>query len=282
MSLIALQNVTKVYRLGDPPALDGVSLEIGPGELVALLGPSGAGKSTLVRCINGLVRPDSGSVKVDGREVTALEGAELRALRRRVAMIFQEFHLIDRLDVLTNVLSGRLGRYPFWRAALRRWAAPDVAAARRMLARVGLSGLERSLARELSGGQRQRVAIARAMMQEPAVLLGDEPVSSLDPVTARSVLQLLAELTAEQGLTTVLSLHDVALAKEFCPRAIGIRGGRVVYDGPMDGVTDEVLTAIYQRGPEESRGRAPAPEHTSTAVALAKGCGRQPVAQPGE
>lgn len=243
--MIVLENVTKRYRPDQTPALNGASLTVAPGEIVALLGPSGAGKSTLLRCINGLVRPETGRVAVSGQEVTRLQVQALQGVRRQVGMVFQEFHLIDRLTVLSNVLTGQLGRYPFWRAQLGLWTKSDTADARQMLERVGLAGFERNLARDLSGGQRQRVAIARAMMQEPAVLLGDEPVSSLDPVTARSILQLIAELSREAGLTTVLSLHDVTLAREFCHRAVGVSGGRIVYDGAMAGVTDSVVGAIY-------------------------------------
>jgi len=243
--MLHVKGVTKTYQSGDKPALAGASLTVGAGEMVALLGPSGAGKSTLIRSINGLVQPEDGRVEVGGAVVTGAYGAGLRATRRHVAVIFQEFHLIDQLSVLTNVISGRFGRYPFWRAALGLWPAADVAEARRLLERVGLEGKALSLARELSGGQRQRVAIARAMMQEPRILLGDEPVASLDPVTGAAILQLLSDLTRERGLTTVLSLHDVALARQFCRRAVGIRSGRIVYDGPMEGVTDQVMTEIY-------------------------------------
>jgi len=243
--VLQYQGVTKRYAPDQPPALDGASLQVEPGEMVALLGPSGAGKSTLIRCANGLVRPESGVVRVGGQSVGGMSGADLRAVRRKVAVIFQEFHLIDRFSVLKNVLAGRLGAYPFWRAAAGLWSAADVAAARELLVRVGLEGHERKLARELSGGQRQRVAIARAMMQAPEVLLGDEPVASLDPVTGRSILRLIADLTAERRLTTVLSLHDVTLAREFCPRAVGVSAGRIVYDGPMADVTPNLLEMIY-------------------------------------
>jgi phosphonate transport system ATP-binding protein len=243
--VLDVADLTLRYRPDHAPALDGASLTAAPGEMIALLGPSGAGKSSLLRCISALIRPDAGTVAVGGQEVTCLAGAGLQSVRRQVALIFQDFQLIDRLSVQSNALTGRLGRYPFWRAALGLWRPADVADARQMLARVGLAGKEQVLARELSGGQRQRVAIARAMMQQPAILLGDEPVSSLDPVTARSILQLTADLTAEQGLTTILSLHDLALAREFCPRAVGVRAGRIVYDGPMEEVNADALTHIY-------------------------------------
>ncbi|MDF2628267.1 MAG: phnC [Symbiobacteriaceae bacterium] len=246
--MLAYKDVTKTYTPGQPPALLGATLRVAPGEMVALLGPSGAGKSTLIRCANGLVRPEAGAVTVAGQPVITLGSAELRAVRRKVAVIFQEFHLIDRFSVLKNVLTGRLGQVSFWRAALGLWSAADVAMARELLARVGLEGQERKLARELSGGQRQRVAIARAMMQAPEILLGDEPVASLDPVTGRSILRLIADLTVERRLTTVLSLHDVTLAREFCLRAVGVSGGRIVYDGPMADVTPDVMNAIYGSG----------------------------------
>lgn len=243
--MLRLEEVTKVYRPGDPPALDGISLTVRPGEMVALLGPSGAGKSTLIRCVNGLVRSDSGRIYVGGQEVSGAVGPALKAVRQEVGLIFQEYHLIDRLTVLVNVLSGSFSRYPFWRNALGLWSETDRAEARRLLHRVGLGTLAAALARELSGGQRQRVAVARALMQKPRLLLGDEPVASLDPVAARSIMQLVAHLTAEQGLTTMLSLHDVALAREFCPRAVAISRGRLLYDGPMQGVHGEVLAQIY-------------------------------------
>jgi phosphonate transport system ATP-binding protein len=246
--MITLTNVTKTYRPDKQPALHNASLTIAKGELVALLGPSGAGKSTLLRSINGLVRPESGTINVAGQTINDLSGRDLQTIRRQIAMIFQEFHLIDRFTVHRNVVTGRLGSYSFWRAALGLWRAPDLADARDWLSRVGLQGYEKHLARELSGGQRQRVAIARAMMQRPAVLLGDEPVSSLDPVTAESIMSLLADLTREAGLTTVLSLHDLTLARKFCPRAVGVSGGRIVYDGPMGGLTAEIISQIYAGG----------------------------------
>lgn len=273
--MLRLESVTKVYKKGERPALGNVSLSVERGEIVALIGPSGAGKSTLLRTINGLVRPDSGRVMVEGQDVARLTGGALQSVRRRSAMIFQEFHLIDRLPVLINVLSGGFGRYSFWRAALRLWPAQEVRLARQLLERVGLQGFERNLARELSGGQRQRVAIARAMMQRPAILMGDEPVSSLDPVTARSVLTLLTELAREEGLTLILSLHDLALAREFCPRAVGVSGGRIVYDGPMSALTDEQVARVYGgevRRPAEGEASG---DRDSLTVALEKGCGRQ-------
>ncbi len=255
--MIELAGVSKVYRAGEAPALDGVSLRVGAGQAVALLGPSGAGKSTLLRCLNGLVRPDAGAVRVAGRPVHALPDPDLRALRRQVGVVFQEFSLIDRMTVLRNVMVGCCGRYPFWRAALGVFPADDVARAERILERVGLRGLGEQPARELSGGQRQRVAIARALVQEPRLILGDEPVSSLDPVTARSILGLLTELAREEGITLLLSLHDVELARAFCVRAVGLAGGRVVFDGAVDQLTPAVLDRIYGDGARAVPGSLP-------------------------
>lgn len=246
--MLELVEVTKRYKADGPPALDRISLTVRAGEFVVLLGPSGAGKSTLLRTINGLVRPDSGHVRVGGVEVTGLQGAQLQGFRRQIGMIFQEFNLVDRMSVFANVMSGRFAAYPFWRNLLGLWGRSDQEEARRMLARVGLFGYERNLARELSGAQRQRVAVARAMMQQPRILLGDEPVASLDPVTARSILDLIAALAREQGLTTILSLHDVELARSYATRAIGVNGGRFCFDGPVSALTEDRLKEIYQPG----------------------------------
>jgi len=243
--MINIVELSKRYRPNDPPALDRVSLEVKPGEIVALLGPSGAGKSTLIRIINGLVRPDSGSVAVQDQSLSQLSPSQLQVLRRKIAMIFQEFNLIERYTVTDNVMSGSFGRYPFWRNLLGLWSVTDVIAAKSLIARVGLTGQEDSLARDLSGGQRQRVAIARAMMQKPLIVLGDEPVSSLDQVTARSIMKLLVDLTTEHGVTTIVSLHDVNIAREFCHRAIGMSHGRILYDGPIADVTETLLSQIY-------------------------------------
>lgn len=255
--MIELTGVTKRYRPGEPPALSDVSLRVAPGEVVALLGRSGAGKSTLIRCINGLVRPDSGQVVVGGAAVTAARGADLRQVRRRIGVIFQEYHLIERYSVQTNALSGAFGRYAFWQNMLGLWSPADRQRADDLIDRVGLKEFAQASVRDLSGGQRQRVAVARAMMQQPSVLLGDEPVSSLDPVTALGILQLIAGLAAEANLTVLLSLHDMALARQFCQRAVGLSGGRVVFDGPMSALTAEGLAEIYA-GPAAAAATAPA------------------------
>ncbi len=242
--MLTLDRLTKRYRR-DALALDGVSLEVPAGQIVALIGPSGAGKSTLIRCINRLVEPTSGRVVLDGLDLTALGRGPLRLARRRIGMIFQEFALVERLTVMENVLSGRLGYVGFWRSWLRRFPAADVARAFELLARVGLEGFVDQRADALSGGQRQRVGIARALMQAPALLLVDEPTASLDPKTSRQIMRLLSELCAERNLAAIINIHDVLLAQRFVQRVIGLRAGRVVYDGPPDGLTPDVLTSIY-------------------------------------
>jgi phosphonate transport system ATP-binding protein len=242
--VLEVGKLEKTYPTGDH-ALRGVSLTIDGHDAVFVIGPSGAGKSTLLRCINRLVEPDGGSVRLDGREITALAGADLRAARRDMAMIFQEFNLVERLSVMENVLSGRLGYVTMWKAWRRRFPAADVQAAFRTLARVGLDGFENKRADELSGGQRQRVGIARALVQRPKILLVDEPTSSLDPRTSEAVMRLIVELAAEDGIPALVNIHDVPLARAFARRIIGLNAGSVVYDGPVDGLTEATLERIY-------------------------------------
>jgi phosphonate transport system ATP-binding protein len=212
---------------------------------MALIGPSGAGKSTLIRCVNRLVEPTGGRVFLDGGEVTGLGAGALRRVRRRMGMIFQEFALVERLTVMENVLSGRLGYVGFWQSWLRRFPASAVAAAFHMLERVGLTEYVDKRADELSGGQRQRVGIARALVQEPQILLVDEPTASLDPKTSRQIMRLICELCEERQLAAIINIHDVALAQVFTQRVVGLRQGLTVYDGPPQGLTPEVLTTIY-------------------------------------
>jgi phosphonate transport system ATP-binding protein len=234
----------KTYPGGDH-ALRAVSFTVEGSDPVFVVGPSGAGKSTLLRCINRLVEPDRGSVRLDGEEITALEGAALRAARRRMGMIFQEFNLVERLTVMENVLSGRLGYVTLWQAWRRRFPPEDVEAAFATLARVGLEGFEGKRADELSGGQRQRVGIARALVQRPKILLVDEPTSSLDPRTSESVLRLIVDLAAEDRIPALVNIHDVPLARAFARRILGLREGAIVYDGPVEGLTPEALARIY-------------------------------------
>lgn len=225
--------------------LHGIDLDLGAEGMVAIIGPSGTGKSTLLRCVNGLVRPTAGSIRLDGEELVGLRGRALRAARRRIGMVFQEYNLVERLSVMENVLSGRLGHVPLWRAWLRRYPEEDVARAFQLLDAVGLPDKATSRADALSGGQRQRVGIARALMQRPAVLLADEPTSSLDPRTAVEVMELMARLAAEAGVPVVVNIHNVDLARRFAGRVVGMSGGRVVFDGPPDALEDRHLTEIY-------------------------------------
>ena len=242
--MLRIEGLTKTYRTGDV-ALRGVDLSVGAGEIIGLIGPSGAGKSTLIRCVNRLVEPSGGRVFLGDTEVTALGRRELRRVRRRIGMIFQEFALVERLTVMENVLSGRLGYVGFWASWFRRFPSGDIDNAFAVLDRVGLHDQVDKRADALSGGQRQRVGIARALIQGPELLLVDEPTASLDPKTSRQVMRLLIEVCTERRLATIVNIHDVGLAQMFLPRVVGLRAGGVVFDGPAAGLTAGVLTRIY-------------------------------------
>jgi phosphonate transport system ATP-binding protein len=242
--VLEVTGLRKTYPRGDH-ALRGVSFTLPGPDGAFVIGPSGAGKSTLLRCINRLVEPDAGSVRLDGQEITGLSAAELRVARRGMGMIFQEFNLVERLTVMENVLSGRLGTVTTWQAWRRRFPPADQEAAFRTLARVGLDGFENKRADELSGGQRQRVGIARALVQRPKILLVDEPTSSLDPRTSEAVMRLIVELAAEDGIPALVNIHDVPLARVFARRIIGLRAGEIVYDGPVAELTAARLEQIY-------------------------------------
>jgi phosphonate transport system ATP-binding protein len=242
--VLRIVDLTKRYPRGDQ-ALSGVSFGVAAGEVVGLIGPSGAGKSTLIRCVNRLVEPTSGQVFLGDLELTRLSRGRLREARRRIGMIFQEFALVERLTVMENVLSGRLGYVSFWRSFLRRFPQADVEKAFQLLERVGLTEHVDKRADALSGGQRQRVGIARALEQDPELLLVDEPTASLDPKTSRQIMRLIAEICAERRLATVINIHDVALAQQFVGRIIGLRAGKIVYDGPPTGLSQDTLVAIY-------------------------------------
>jgi phosphonate transport system ATP-binding protein len=235
-----------VVRYADgPEVLQGISFTLAPQEIVGLIGASGAGKSTLLRAVQRLVEPTSGSVRLGGTELTSLGPAKLRDARRRMGMIFQEHALVDRLSVMENVLCGALGRTRFWHALRRRFDPTDVAHAFQLLERMGLSGFEDRRCDELSGGQRQRVGIARALIQNPELLLVDEPTASLDPAASVRIMTLISEVCAESGLAAVINLHDVPLARRFCPRILALHEGRIAFDGPPGELTDAVLTEIY-------------------------------------
>jgi len=242
--MLRIAGLQKRYRTGDW-ALKGVDLSLPEGQVMALIGPSGAGKSTLIRCVNRLVEPTGGSIRLGELELTALSARELRRARRRMGMIFQEYALVERLTVMENVLSGRLGYVGFWRSWFRRFPAADIEQAFRLLERVGLTEFADKRADALSGGQRQRVGIARALIQDPDLLLIDEPTASLDPKTSRQIMRLIVELCTERRLAAIINIHDVALAQGFAQRIVGLRQGVVVFDGPPAQLDAEVLTRIY-------------------------------------
>jgi phosphonate transport system ATP-binding protein len=242
--MLTVENLSKTYRTGDR-ALSEVSFAVPKGQVVGLIGPSGAGKSTLIRCVNRLVEPTSGSIRLNETEITRLSTRDLRRIRRRIGMIFQEYALVERLTVMENVLSGRLGYVPFWRSFTRRFPPADIANAYALLDRVGLMDQSDKRADALSGGQRQRVGIARALAQDPELLLIDEPTASLDPKTSRQIMRLIVEICSERGLPAIINIHDVVLAQQFTQRIVGLRAGRVVFDGPPTRLTEAVLTAIY-------------------------------------
>ena len=242
--MLKLENLTKRYNTGDL-ALQGIDLSIPNGQVLALIGPSGAGKSTLIRCINRLVEPTNGSAILNDVNLTKLSSRALRKSRRKMGMIFQEYALVERLTVMENVLSGRLGYVGFWKSFLRRFPKKDVNEAFRLLDRVGLLEMADKRADELSGGQRQRVGICRALIQDPDLLLVDEPTASLDPKTSRQIMRLINELCEERGLTAIINIHDVLLAQMFSQRIVGLALGNIVYDGSPEGLTPEVLTKIY-------------------------------------
>ena len=242
--MLQLQNLGKSYKTGDD-ALKGVNLEIPDGQIVGLIGPSGAGKSTLIRCVNRLVEPTTGKVILNDVDITTLSSGGLRKERRKMGMIFQEYALVDRLTIMENVLSGRLGYVGFWKSFLRKYPQSDVDEAFRLLERVGLDHMVDKRADELSGGQKQRVGIARALIQDPEVLLIDEPTASLDPKTSRQIMRLISELCKERNLSTIVNIHDVALAQMYVERIVGLQMGEIVFDGPPDGLTPDVLTKIY-------------------------------------
>lgn len=242
--MLKLKKLVKTYATGDQ-ALKGIDLEVPAGQVLALIGPSGAGKSTMIRCINRLVEPSGGEVWIDDLEITRLSSAKLRRARRQMGMIFQEYALVERLTVMENVLSGRLGYVGFWRSLARRFPQKDVDEAFRLLDRVGLVHMADKRADELSGGQRQRVGICRALIQDPKLLLVDEPTASLDPKTSRQIMRLICELCAERGLSAIINIHDVALAQMFVSRIVGLRFGEIAFDGTPKALTPEVLTQIY-------------------------------------
>ena len=257
--ILSLKDLVKVYPSGTR-ALDGITLDIQPGEFLVLIGLSGSGKSTLLRCINRLIEPSSGTVVFEGADVTAARGAELRRMRRRIGMIFQQFNLVRRTSVFSNVLSGRLGYRSTWRTIASRPSGGDVSAVFENLGRVGIVDKAFARADALSGGQQQRVGIARALMQRPEVMLADEPVASLDPATSHSVMKYLEEINKKDGITVICSLHFLSLARRYGTRVVALKGGRVAFDGKPAEIDERRFKEIYgedaievEIGPERSQ-----------------------------
>jgi phosphonate transport system ATP-binding protein len=243
MSDISIQAVTKRFPNGFE-ALKGVNAEIKPGSFTVILGPSGAGKSTLLRLMNGLETPTNGSLRIGGEVVN---GKQLRRIRSKVAMVFQQFNLVDRLSVVTNVLTGRLAHRSWLGSVFYLFRHEDMGIAQEALSRVALTDKAWNRADKLSGGQQQRVGIARALAQRPKVILADEPVASLDPVSSEEIMTLLRDICDRDGITVVVNLHQVELARRFADRIIGMNSGRIVFDGSPEQMTQTVLRTIYQR-----------------------------------
>ena len=241
---IQIRGLVKEYKRG-VPVLKGIDLTIAGVGITAIIGPSGTGKSTLIRCINRLVEPTAGEILFQGMDLAKLKGAELRAARRRIGMVFQEYNLVERLTVMENVLTGRLGYMSAFKAWLRKFTPEDIDEAFNLLDAVGLTSFANQRADALSGGQRQRVGIARAVMQQPEILLADEPTSSLDPKTSVEIMELMANLAGKRNIPVIVNIHNVDLAKRFCQRMIGMTEGRVVFDGSPSQLTDTNLKAIY-------------------------------------
>ena len=249
-AVASVRDVSKTF--GARKALNGVSVEVGAGEMVALIGPSGSGKSTLLRSITGLqsIDPGKGVIEVFGQTVqkNGRVTGHVRAARQKLGMIFQQFNLVGRLSLFSNVMLGALGRIPGWKGALGLWPSADKSKAMEALHRVGVSDYAAQRANTLSGGQQQRGAIARALVQGAQAILADEPVASLDPVSARKVMELLVELNQRDGLGVIVTLHQVDYAIRYCDRVIALKAGQVVYDGPATGLDTKQLIDIY--GPE--------------------------------
>ncbi|HET91453.1 MAG TPA: phosphonate ABC transporter ATP-binding protein [Chloroflexi bacterium] len=245
--MFQIKNLTKIYDDGTV-ALRDVSFEVADGEFLVIIGLSGSGKSTLLRCINRLIDPTGGQIIWDGVDISAAEPAQLRQIRRQIGMIFQHFNLVKRSNVLTNVLSGRLGYVNPWSSLLHRFPAEDREMAMAALKRVGIADQAHKRVDELSGGQQQRVGIARALMQQPRMILADEPVASLDPVLAHSILEHLERLNQEEKITVLCSLHYLDLVQRYATRVIGLRDGQIVYRGSREEIramTDREFKDIY-------------------------------------
>jgi phosphonate transport system ATP-binding protein len=241
-------------RFGAKAAVDNASFAVQPGAFVGVIGRSGAGKSTMLRMINRLAEPTSGRISYDGVDVTALRGRDLRQWRARSAMIFQQFNLVGRLDVLTNVLMGRLSGMPQWRSLTQMWPEEDRALAMSALEQFDMASLAAQRADQLSGGQQQRVAIARALVQQPDIILADEPIASLDPRNTRIVMDALLRINKHFGITVMCNLHSLDLARTYCDRLIGMSAGRIVFDGAPAALTEHIARELYDLEADEVMG----------------------------
>jgi phosphonate transport system ATP-binding protein len=243
--LLSIIGLYKEYRPGEP-VLKNINLEIEASGVTAIIGPSGTGKSTLIRCINRLIDPTAGQIKFRGEDLAQLKGKSLREARCHIGMVFQEYNLVERLTVMENVLCGKLGRLPIWRPLFRKFSEQDISRAFDLIDSVGLSQEFASRrADALSGGQRQRVGIARALMQEPGLILADEPTSSLDPKTSVEIMELLDQVSREREVPVIVNIHNVDLARRFASRIIGMSAGQVIFDGPPEALQDKHLNEIY-------------------------------------
>ena len=242
--MLEISNLVKRYGKDDA-VLKGLNLSVTGSEVVSIVGASGAGKSTMLRCINRLVEPTSGSITLNGLELTQLRGAALRKARRKIGMVFQGFNLIDRLSVMENILAGRLGYVSLFQAVSRRYPQEDIERAFYLMDRVGIAHYANKRADELSGGERQRVGVVRALMQNPEILLADEPTASLDPKTSEQIMVLLQGLASEMSLPVLINIHNVAQAKAYTDRIVGLRHGQMIFDGGPSDFNSDALDAIY-------------------------------------
>lgn len=242
---LEIKDLYKRYNTSQDYALKGISLSIKKGEFISILGLSGSGKSTLIRCINRLIEPTSGNIFFNGEDVLKFDKRKLKKYRQRVGMIFQNYNLINRLDVITNVLVGRFGYKSFLEILSKKFNEKEIEMAKIALKTVELEKYINVKVRDLSGGQQQRVGIARALVQEPDIILGDEPVSSLDPITSVFVMELLKKINKEKNITMIINLHSIELAKRFSTRIIGINKGKIVFDGPPEQLDEDMIKCIY-------------------------------------
>lgn len=247
MPILEFRDVSKVYGT-ETKALDDASFSIEEGEFVSIIGPSGAGKSTLLRCINRLIDASEGEVIFDGEDIMKLKKKDLRRVRTRTGMIFQHYNLVDRLSVIENVLHGRLGQKSTLSGMLGHYTEEEKKQAFEILNELGLAEQAYKRCDELSGGQKQRVGIARAIMQQPRLILCDEPIASLDPKASRVIMDQLAMINQTKNITCIVNLHQVDVAKKYSKRIIGVTGGRIVFDGPSEALTDDIIHRIYQSG----------------------------------